>query len=522
MTNTFTSLTEAVKAFSDRYEMFSLPSISTQDEALLSTCDFVSLLNRKIETADTRSDVQQLEGYKIQAVRWLKDWIAAHPEDRQRLSDIVQGRVDEGFPWDVVRPPSTALAMLYNFSPFQDTGATVASKRLRDFTRSFDVIACSFLNKKKIDSTIEAIAEPYVNSKYFLPLNPSWASWEAFQAFVAHSNRAANSLLADGRKYDFVYSRAMWAPSIYAGAWFKMKHPEIAWVAEFSDPLSLDVEGLSRGGEIPRDAFSATLMQEIQSSFADVMPEDLNIFSLAEYLVYALADEIIFTNDNQRATMLEHVVDPRARARIEEVSSVSNHPTLPRNYYLREDSNYEVDDDALNLGYFGEFYSSRGITEVTAAIRSLPETIQRRVRLHVFTNYIPAFDGARRPRNFSQAQFDDLVNRALEGVGATGIEHLVRLNASLPYLTFLATTEKLDYLIVNDARSGEHHTVNPYLPSKWSDYAGSSAETWAFVESGSILSTKPATVKTPVGDVSRAREDLWTMVVRKFPELEDR
>ena len=85
----------------------------------------------------------------------------------------------------------------------------------------------------------------------------------------------------------------------------------------------------------------------------------------------------------------------------------------------------------------------------------------------------------------------------------------------------MATTEKLDYLIVNDAVSGDHHSVNPYLPSKWSDYAGSSAKSWGFVEDGSILSQKPVDVKTPVGDAYEAREVLWNMVLQKFPELDE-
>lgn len=522
MSNNYQSLTDGISRYNQGHGSFSGPNIQTLSDALALTGDFISRLNDQLARVQDPQQARDLQKLRFDSVAWLKERLSGSLDERRRISDFIQGRVPTGFPWEVVRPETSALAILYNFSPFQDTGATVASKRIREFGRSFDVIACSFLHKKKVDSTIEAIAEPYVNSKVFIPLNPSWASWKAFQAFVAQSNRVAENYLVQGRKYEFVYSRAMWAPSLYAGAWLKLNHPELPWVAEFSDPLSLDVEGLPRGGDVPRDRFSERLFEAIASRFPGISLDDLNIFSLAEYLVYALADEIIFTNQNQRIIMLEHVENPMIHERVSEVSTVSNHPTLPREYYLRETSDYAVDSDKLNLGYFGEFYSSRGITEVTAAIRSLPTEIRDRVNLHVFTNYIPAVDGARRPRNFSQVQFDALVNRALEGVGAKGIEHLVHLNSSLPYLEFLATAEKLDYLIVNDARSGAHHSVNPYLPSKWSDYAGSAAKSWAFVERGSVLSSKPATVKTPVGDVFQARQDLWEMVEEKFPELKDK
>lgn len=496
-----------------------LPELSTPRAALDSTCFLVNQVNKSIEQCIDVGVRTRFKHIKNDAASWLRNHFEENPKDRIPFSDHIQGAVLGDFPWEVVRPETSGLALLYNFSPFQDTGATVASKRIREFSATVDVVACSFLNRKKADQTIEAIAQPYVNSRVFLPLTPSWASWGPFQAFVAHANRVAEAYIKQGRTYDFVYSRAMWAPSIYAGAYFKLNHPSIKWIAEFSDPMSLDVEGLPRGPEVPNDEFTEMLLNVISLNFPDADLSRLNIFSLAEYLAYTLADEIIFTNSNQMETMLEHVPEEAIAARVRAKAIVSNHPTLPREYYQRENTNYLVDPQKLNLGYFGEFYSSRGITEITAAIRSLPDHIRDRINLHVFTNYIPATDGTKRPRNFSQKQYDDLVARALSGVGAEGIEHLVRLNPSLPYLRFLSTTEKLDYLIVNDAKSGEHHNLNPYLPSKWSDYAGSSAKTWAFVEKGSILSTKPATVKTPVADVTEARDVLWQMVEEKFPEM---
>src|SRR5699024_12644430 len=81
------------------------------------------------------------------------------------------------FPWELVRNRTESLAVLYNFSPFQDTGSTVASKRMRVFAENFDVISCSFLQHKKQDPTVEMISRPYVASKEYLPLTPSWASW---------------------------------------------------------------------------------------------------------------------------------------------------------------------------------------------------------------------------------------------------------------------------------------------------------------------------------------------------------
>ena len=151
---------------------------------------------------------RSLSAISTKAVSWLPEHFESHPEDRKPYSDYIQLHCPNGFPWHAAQPPATALALLYNFSPFQDTGATVASKRLRNFSKTFDVVACSFLHKKKQDPTIEKIAEPYVASKYFLPLPASWASWEPFKAFAVRAAEVANSMHTTAN-YEMVYSLSL-------------------------------------------------------------------------------------------------------------------------------------------------------------------------------------------------------------------------------------------------------------------------------------------------------------------------
>ena len=492
---------------------------ANSEEALAYTCALVNLIEKLKQSTTDWSLQKKLHKAADLSASWLRPFFEQSPEKRKAFSDYIQTNTANRFPWEVARPAPTSLALLYNFSPFQDTGATVASKRLRDFSETFDVIACSFLHKKKQDNTVELIAEPYVASKYFLQLPPSWASWEPFKAFAIRSSKYAQKKHAL-HQYERVYSRAMWAPSLYVGYMFKRNNPQVEWVAEFSDPLSLDVEGKSRGTTIPDDDFSRMLTRDLAEKYPRYDSSVHTVFSLPELLVYAFADKIIFTNSHQYSTMVNSILCPELRQRVEERAVISNHPTLPRGYYTKLQPALNSDENKLNLGYFGEFYSSRSIREVTSAIRSLPKPLRERVHLYVFTNYIPATEGNRRPRNFSKKQYEELVKRAYDGVGAEGIEEHVTFNASLPFLEFLATTDKLDYLIVNDAQSGPHHNVNPYLPSKWSDYNGSTADTWAFVEENSILSGKPATVKTPVGDAYEARVSLWEMILDKFPTIQ--
>lgn len=478
--------------------------------------DLYNRLNRDRGTLSPEDAATAAEALET-GLLWLRTLLAEDAATRRTISDVLTSRCGENFPWASVQPPARGLALLYNFSPFQDTGATVASKRLREFGATVDVVACSFLHHKKQDPTIERIAAPYVASKYFLNMTPRWASWEAYSAFAVQAARIADSYIArEDRSYEFLYTRAMWAPSLYAGALTKLKHRDLRWVAEFSDPLSLDVEGRHRGGAIPVDTVSGPLIDEYNSCFAPLEDEAISIFTLAERLTFAFADEIIFTNDHQYRTMLDHVADGALRDRIAAHARVSHHPSLPSAYYSMYTAPEVADPECVNIAYFGEFYSSRGLTEVTSAIRTLPDRLRSKVRLHVFTNYVPQGDGGQRPRNFSPKQYQELVERALRSVGATGIEELVTFHASLPYLRFLAATEQFDLLIVVDARSGDSHPVNPYLPSKWSDYKGSRARTWAVVEPGSVLSQQSAALTSPLGDIRVAREVLWGVVEEKL------
>ncbi|WP_345474137.1 hypothetical protein QMQ05_06970 [Glutamicibacter ectropisis] len=438
--------------------------------------------------------------------------------EKIQFNDLLATAPNLDVDWTQLMAEPNALAVLYNFSPYTDTGAVVASKRIRASGDTFDVIACSFAHRKKIDSTIERIAAPYVRSKVFLPMAPSWATWSAFKAYALKASRIAQNKIDAGQKYDYLYTRAMWAPSHYAGVLLKKANPGLKWVAEFSDPLSLDVEGLPRGGAPLDDDFVADLIEPIEREFGAIPHEERTIFALAELIAYAHASEIVFTNEHQKTTMLGHIYSDKLRQHVEEKSVVSNHPTLPAEFYEAEQVNYSVEPSSVNLAYFGEFYATRGLTEVTTAIRMLPQKFRDKVHLHVFTNYIPVSGSGSRPRGMSAKAYNDLVERAINGVGAHGIEDQVFLNGSLPYLKFLGITKKFDYLLVNDARSGEHHEVNPYLPSKWSDYAGSTSKSWAFVEDGSSLSQKPATIHTKLGDVQAIADELTRIIKDKLGE----
>ena len=86
----------------------------------------------------------------------------------------------------------------------------------------------------------------------------------------------------------------------------------------------------------------------------------------------------------------------------------------------------------------------------------------------------------------------------------SGLADVIRAHPYLPFLEFLAATTHFDGLIVNDAATRQHHDINPYLPSKISDYRGSGTPIWSIVEPGSVLSTLPTAYRSTLGDAEGA------------------
>jgi hypothetical protein len=113
------------------------------------------------------------------------------------------------------------------------------------------------------------------------------------------------------------------------------------------------------------------------------------------------------------------------------------------------------------------------------------------VRLHVFTN-----------------RDDHLELEKFSGP----LADVVRVHRFVPFLQFLNLTTRFDVLLVNDAAAAQYHGMNPYLPSKLSDYLGSGTPVWAVAEAGSVLDSLPTAYSSELGDVAGAKRSLEQMV----------
>src|SRR5699024_7718460 len=124
-----------------------------------------------------------------------------------------------------------------------------------------------------------------------------------------------------------------------------------------------------------------------------------------------------------------------------------------------------------------------GMGEVIDALENLTDEELRRLNLVIFT---------------------DSKRSSIHDKFPTRVMDITTVQSRISYLEFLATLDRMNVLIVNDSYTKEYYPQNPYLPSKVSDYRGSTTPVWAIVEPDSVLSTMNFSYRSSLGDVAGA------------------
>lgn len=382
------------------------------------------------------------------------------------------------------------LVVSYLFPPAAETSGLVAAKRVREMGHVVDVIANEPPAGRKPDPGAEQIAGDLVRDvKRLAGTQNKLTDWCNVERFAATGLSEIRRCEKANGQYESVYSRSMMPASHVLAALHKLDHPHVPWVAEFSDPLVLDTRGEQRFA--PADGPVADDLRAELARRGRRLRDGRNMFELVEAITYALADTVLFTNENQRELMLATIEDPQLRDRVVRNCEVRPHPQPDASLYRAAEARTKLAPDTLNIGYFGVFFGTRSVTSLTAPFAALDREERDRVRLHL---WVP------RPR------------RTREKIADLGLADVVVVHGFVPYLEFLNLTTKLDLLVVADAVSAEHHPVNPYLPSKLSDYLGSGTPIWALVEEGSPMSRVDGITTTLLGDLDAATAHLRAMI----------
>ncbi|WP_168164667.1 glycosyltransferase [Corynebacterium sp. HMSC067D03] len=413
---------------------------------------------------------------------FIRRYLKENPQDEQALEDLVDERSVSNFPWsDVQTGQASDLVFSYCFPPFSDTSAVVAAKVIRSRKKKVDVVSADMSSTRERDESLDHVVGRWVVQHKEIEAPVTFNDWSLLTTFALKAFAVADSLTQKRiGPYESVYSRAMWAGSHVAAALYKLAHPAVPWIAEFSDPLRFDVEGKKRKAPLIENDLSSELLEVVSSvvPLADVE----TAFDLIEFLTVILADEVIFTNENQKSYML-HSYPESLKKLVEQKSLVRSHPAPDSSLFTNKSDSSAFPPERINIAYFGSFYSNRGLRDVLVALMNSRPEVRSSVVLHIFTNQI------------------ENVESEISTYGLTGT---VRVKGYLPYLDFLSACVQADVLLVNDAVCSNPEGINPFLPSKFSDYKASGTSIWGVVQEGSPLSELELTYQSGVGNAPEA------------------
>lgn len=377
------------------------------------------------------------------------------------ITDVQDLNLHNRFVGDINHQFTNTLVISYCYAPYIDTSGVVMSKRVRAMNKPVDLISNSMNKVRETDRELMKISDLYLGRHIELNASQSFANWKAIRQFNDLTLDAVHQLVKSRKVHDELYSRAMWPASHIAAAVVKMKYPQMKWIAEFSDPILVDVSGKERFEEIDTNWLW-------QQGFIDKVQADTNnnLFYWCEQLPYLYADELIFTNQNQLNYMLSYA-NPTQADLILGKAKIVPQPTLDRPLYEISQAKLERDSDSIYLGYFGSFYVNRGFGPFVEAWANLPESVKYKIKLYIYT----------------QQDADSVLQAVPDDLKAQ-----ITLQKYVGYFDFLALSDQFDGLVVMDAQTKGLKVNNPYLPSKISDYLGSKAITLALVEEGSPIS----------------------------------
>lgn len=394
-----------------------------------------------------------------------------------------------------------SLAVVYTFMPYTDTAGIVFAKRIQaQYREDFTVICCKNYKSAETpkDSTLELIGKPYVTEVVEVDSKFTWREWIHFCDFISKSVNIYKEELGKGVEYKKVYSRSMSVVTHLVAYEIKRISPEIEWIAEFSDPLLKDITGEDRTTLIP----DSWIKDHIKIDDVKVFRQYNNLFSLSEVLCYLYADSIVFTNTMQKSLMIDYVLDELIDLNfkrdlldtIERKSIISPHPTLSSDFYKHDTHLNDFDDSLVNIAFFGYVHPQRSFSYFFKAWSGCTSDDRSKFRFYIFTN-----------------ENIEVIKKSIP----ENLRNYVTINKGLEYLKFLGALKRFDYLLSVDTEVKILFGLNPYLPSKLSDYFGSETKVLALVEDGSPTDklSNPMLVKYSVDGFSSA--DFSSLKYRK-------
>ncbi len=376
------------------------------------------------------------------------------------------------------------LYISFLFPPDESVSGITVFKRIVENNKMVDVLQSKIKSPKH--NELDKLVDEYVSNRLLVDVgcDNDWADC-IFQSI----KEGMNAIEGDYKK---IYSRSWLMSNHFLAYEYKLNHPEVFWTAEFSDPLVLNLDNEPKTYNemiIDDESYVSKINNEIinlnKSTGNDfkLIDNKSSAYFIAEYFVYLFADKVIFTNENQREVMLNQFPG-NVKSFVLDKSEIQMHPTLDDEFYHARDVDLDLDEDYINMAYFGnDYYSKRHFESLFYAVEALNHKYEDKIRVYLY-----------------------LSNRNMVKSLIPSDKFIVK--KPLEYLDFLNAATKFDVLIVNDLATNGNFEVNPYLPSKLSDYLGSGSDIWALYEKGSTLSGFDLKYKSDMADYNGCLETL--------------
>ena len=449
------------------YRLLRSNSISRQDTSYKFNVDdrlnVINELNASLKVAENEDIHLLIRNTIISQILFINKYLKENPNDLKKvLKDIGEYEL-EYFPYKYLNEddikkfeePNNELVISYSFPPTSATASNVLAKRILKNKRKVSILVGTLFDQPTDYSLFEIVSE-FIHEGNYVDIENFYFYLDGTK-FVNEGFKILNEIPT----YDKIYSRTQFVPSHLLGYFYKATH-DTFWTAEFSDPMIRALDGEYMSSPINNEELVERINKYLPEG-ADTVKNTDTVNEIIQYVTFLMADEIIFTNENQKAIMLEDF--PKIKKIVENKSKVIPHPTLEEKYYYIKQSDYEVDENYINFAYFGFLYKKRNFEEFIAGFTNLNKEFKDKFRLHIFTPTKTAFENIMPP---------ELLEKTI-------------INESVDYLEFLNLTTKMDVLLAEDAKTDHLYDINPFLPSKISDYKGSGRDIWAICEKGSIM-----------------------------------
>ena len=330
-----------------------------------------------------------------------------------------------------------------SFFPYNDTVTLLTYKRLRDLDLDIDV----FCFKGKEDPSLlkELENDPKYhkfNIKYTTDLD--WAIPRNYPLRLPVSLFLMNKYVSDALKefekknYRFLYSSIVPGISHIAANKIKQKHPEVEWIASFSDPF--------KGSPYKKADLS-------DRSFIYKIAYNVGAYSLYnnryEEVAIKNADKLIFICEEQRDFTLNQYDNYE---QLKKKSIIYPLTYIPDWQMYKELLNTKrVSNKVKQAVHLGRLYGLRRIDSFLEALKELNEEIDHLEDKIVFHQY-------------SEIQAPDV-----KKIKEYGLEKVFVLHDKVSYKESVEKMKEADILVLFDTLMPQEK-VQPYLPSKIVEY----------------------------------------------------